>query len=126
MKGMGTELDCHRFSLVPVLNLQHKRKENETMADYFTNFSIVINLPSEAEQAYALDLARKASLCQQGDKLPDDFPKALTEAIEDWNFETEADNSGAKHGLWLHSMNGGIDAACLFVQHLLQEFDPKR
>jgi hypothetical protein len=95
------------------------------MADYFTNFSLVLSLANEAEQKYALDLAHKASLAQQGDELPDDFPKALVNMIEDWQFETEADNSGTGHGLWLHSMNGGVDAVCAFIQHLLQKFDPQ-
>ena len=96
------------------------------MADYFTNFSVVINLASETEQAYALDLAQKASAAQQGDELPADFPKALTDTIEDWQFETEADESATKHGLWLHSIYWGVDAVCAFIQHLLQKFDPKR
>jgi hypothetical protein len=96
------------------------------MADYFTNFSLILNLASEAEQAYALDLAHKASQAQLGNDLPDDFPKALVDTIEDWQFETDADNSGTGHGLWLHSMNGGVDAVCGFIQHLLQKFDPKR
>ena len=95
------------------------------MADYFTNFSLVLNLANETEQAYALDLAHKASLAQQGDELPADFPKALVDMIEDWQFETEADDSGTKHGLWLHSMYGGVDAVCAFIQHLLQKFDPQ-
>jgi hypothetical protein len=95
------------------------------MADYFTNFSVVLKLANETEQAYALDLAHKASLAQQGDELPADFPKALADVIEDWNFEMEADNSGTTHGLWLHSMYGGVDAVCAFIQHLLQKFDPQ-
>ena len=95
------------------------------MADYFTNFSLVLNLANEAEQAYALDLAHKASLAQQGDELPDDFPKALVNLIEDWHFETDADNSGTTHGVWLHSTSGGVDAVCAFIQHLLQKFDPQ-
>lgn len=95
------------------------------MADYFTNFSIVINLANETEQAYALDLAHKASRAQQGDSLPDDFPKGLVHLIEDWDFETATDNSGAQPGLWLHSSNGGVDAVCAFIQHLLQKFDSK-
>jgi hypothetical protein len=94
------------------------------MADYFTNFSLVICLTNDTEQEYALDLAHKASLAQQGDELPDDFPKTLVDAIEDWQFETVADDSGTKHGLWLHSIYGGVDAVCLFIQHLLQKFDP--
>ena len=95
------------------------------MADYYTNFSMVLSLANQTEQAYALDLAHKASLAQQGDELPADFPKALANMIEDWQFETEPDNSGTGHGLWLHSMNGGQDAVCGFIQHLLLKFDPQ-
>ena len=40
------------------------------MADYFTNFSLALNLTNETEQAYAPDLAHKAALAQQGDELP--------------------------------------------------------
>jgi hypothetical protein len=94
------------------------------MADYFTNFSIVIKLANEAEQAYALDLVHNVSLVQQGDEVPPDFPKDLVDVIEDWQFETDADTSGTGHGLWLHSMSGGVDAVCEFIQHLLQKFDP--
>ena len=95
------------------------------MADYFTNFSVVLKLANEAEQAYALDLAHKASLVQQGNELPADFPKTVVDMVEDWHFETDADNSGTTHGLWLHSMYGGVDAVCAFIQHLLQKFDQK-
>jgi hypothetical protein len=95
------------------------------MADYFTNFSLVICLANEAEQEYALDLAHKASLAQQGEPMPADFPPTLVDTIEDWHFETAADNFGTKHGLWLHSIYGGVDAMCLFIQHLLQKFDPQ-
>ena len=95
------------------------------MADYFTNFSLVISLTNETEQAYALDLANKASLAQQGDELPADFAPSLVDVIEDWQFETVADHSGTQYGLWLHSMNGGVDAVCEFIQHLLQKFDPQ-
>jgi hypothetical protein len=95
------------------------------MADYFTNLSMVISLDNETEQEYALDLAHKASLAQQGDELPADFPKTLVDVIEDWQFRTVADDSGTKHGIWLHSTYGGVDAACAFIQHLLQKFDPQ-
>ena len=95
------------------------------MADYYTNFSLVLNLANKAEQEYALDLAHKASLRKEGDELPADFPKALVDVIEDWQFETVADDSGTTHGLWLHSMYGGVDAVCAFIQHLLQKFDPQ-
>jgi hypothetical protein len=96
------------------------------MADYFTNFSVVINLASKAQQAYALDLADKATIAHRDEQLPEDFPEALKDAIEDWQFETEANESGTKHGLWLHSTYGGVDAVRAFIQHLLQKFDPQR
>jgi hypothetical protein len=88
----------------PINNYERKT----TMADYFTNFSLVLNLANETEQAYALDLARKASLAQQGEPVPDDFPKSLVDMVEDWQFETVADDSGTKHAIWLHSMYGGV------------------
>lgn len=31
------------------------------MADYFTNFSLIVPLPDEAAQAYAIKLAEEAS-----------------------------------------------------------------
>ena len=94
------------------------------MADYFTNFSLVLKLANEAEEAYALDLAHKANLAKQGNQLPADFPKSLVDMVEDWQFEMEA-GSQDYHGLWLHSMYGGVDAVCALIQHLLQKFDPK-
>ena len=95
------------------------------MANYFTNFSVVLSLPDEAAQAYALELAHQASQGRQGDTLPDSFPEALANVIEDWNFETDANSSASGHGLWLHSDSGGVDALCAFLQHLLQKFNPQ-
>ena len=72
--GMGTGQavkDSARFHL-------HSSTPNLTkgkMADYFTNFSLVLKLANETEQAYALDLAHKAGLAQQGDELPAASPK---------------------------------------------------
>ena len=93
------------------------------MADYFTNFSLIITLPDEAVQKYALDLAIEGSSGFQGAELPDDFPKELENVTEDWCFETDAETSEGKPALWLHSSNGGIDAVCSFIQHLLQKFN---
>jgi len=93
------------------------------MADYFTKFSVVFNLPDAAAQGYALDLANDASRAQQGDELPGDFPPSLKNAVEVWNFETDPSGTDGKSALWLHSEEGGIDAACAFIQHLLQKFD---
>ena len=95
------------------------------MADYFTNFSFIVSLPSVEAQAYALQLADQASQIQQGDEQPDNFPEDLKSVVEDWCFETNADTHDDKPSLWLHSSNGGIDAVCSFIQHLLQKFDPQ-
>ena len=95
------------------------------MAEYFTNFSLVLPLPNEAAQQYAIELANKARRVQQGDEKPAHFPPSLEDVTEDWQFETDAESSEGKLGLWLHSEYGGIDAVCAFVQHLLQKFDPE-
>ena len=91
------------------------------MADYFTKFSVVLELKEATQQEYALDLAIKVDRFRSDElPVPDDFPADLVEALEDWHFETEPD----KGGVWLHSDYGGIDSACAFIQHLLQKFDP--
>ena len=94
------------------------------MANYYTRLSLIMPLPNEAAQVYAINLAYKANSGSQGDQLPDDFPPFLVDMIDDWSFETEADKSPGQWGLWLHSDNGGVDAVCAFIQHLLQKFDP--
>lgn len=87
------------------------------MADYYTNFSLILRLPTKDAQQYALRIAEQA----RADVLPETFPVSLREVIEDWYFDTEASD---EHHLWLHSSAGGIDAVCAFIQHLLQRFDP--
>jgi hypothetical protein len=91
------------------------------MADYFAKFSLVLKLDGP-QQEYAMDLATEASRhLSDNESVPSDFPADLVPVLEDWSFETEKENDG----IWLYSDNGGIDAACLFIQHLLQKFDPK-
>jgi len=90
------------------------------MADYFTNFSFVCPLKDDAQKQYALDLSNLAST-HRLDQTPlrDDFPETLKDVLEDWMFELV----DCEEGILLHSDSGGIDAACAFVQHLLQKFD---
>lgn len=96
------------------------------MADYFTNFSLILPLPSEAAQTYAANLAEQAFYIHLGDEpMPDDFPASLREVVDDWHFETVANQPSDGWRLWLHSSSGGIDAVCAFIQHLLQRFDPE-
>ena len=95
------------------------------MADYFTNFSLIVPLPDEAAVQYALDLAEQARFVLQGDEsMPADFPASLKDVVEDWRFETVVNDRSDGWGLWLHSSDGGIDAVCAFIQHLLQRFTP--
>ena len=90
------------------------------MADYFTNFSLLMPLPDETAKKYALALASAASNAQLGDEPSEPLPDSIKEVIEDWQFDTEPES----HGIWLHSQYGGIDAVCAFIQHLLQKFNP--
>lgn len=92
------------------------------MADYYTKFSLVVRLPDLSAQEYALDLARQAHGAHLGDGLPAGFPEALADLPEEWSFSTEADHSTGEPGVWLHSEEGGVEAACAFIQHLLGHF----
>ena len=94
------------------------------MADYYTNLSLQFRLPDQVAQTYALELAAQGSRLNQGDEDEPDFPAELRDYIENWCFEVEADVVEDKPGLWLHSSNGGVDAVCAFLQHLLKKFDP--
>jgi len=89
------------------------------MADYFTNFSVVLPLTQE-QQEYAVNLVKQlAAHLQDDEPLPADFPDTFRDETEPWQFEVEAEADG----LWLHSQYGGQDAACEFIQHLLQKFE---
>ena len=94
------------------------------MADYFTNFSVIMSLPTEEAVNYALGLTQQAARIQQGDEIPADFPSSLRDVIEDWQFETDRNDSSQGCGIWLHATNGGVDAACALIQHLLQRYAP--
>jgi hypothetical protein len=88
------------------------------MADYFTNFSVILPLTKE-QQDYALNLAKQVEAYRNDNQqLPTDFPELLRDEVENWPFETAL----IKDGIWLHGQYGGQDAACLFIQHLLQKF----
>src|SRR5207249_2428195 len=93
------------------------------MADYFTNVSLVLPLKDPTQQQYALELAAKAAGLRFEDKpAPADIPEDLKDVLEDWAFETEKDGD---YSIWLHSYEGGIDAVCAFIQHLLRKFNPE-
>jgi hypothetical protein len=98
------------------------------MADYYINFSFIVELPTEAARSYAIDLAAKAAAYDWDDKEDwADFPVTLAQDLRDlgfveWYFETEE----TENGVWVHAYDGGDgpETACVFVKHLLQEFNP--
>jgi hypothetical protein len=90
------------------------------MADYFTNFSLVLLLKDETQKQYALDLHKQAVEMRDGEPIPKSFPESLETHLEDWVFDIEKDDVG----VWLNSQYGGIDSVCAFIQHLLQKFNP--
>jgi len=90
------------------------------MADYFTNFSLVLLLKDDTQKQYALRLHRQAVAIRDGQPVPKSFPESLKNCVEDWCFDIERDGDG----VWLHSQYGGIDAVCAFIQHLLKKFNP--
>jgi hypothetical protein len=88
------------------------------MADYYTNFSVVLSL-NKQQQEYGMQIAKQVEQHRFHDEpLPTDFPEPLRNAVEDWMFEIIANDNG----IWIHSQYGGQDAACVFIQHLLQKF----
>lgn len=95
------------------------------MADYYTNFSLIMALPDVAARTDALELFQRMDEHREDDDRPDDIPEMLWECREDWHFECASDGTDAEPSIWLHSSNGGIDAACAFIQHLLQLFNLK-
>lgn len=89
------------------------------MADYFTNFSLILRLTKE-QQEYALNLVKEVEAYRnENQQLPINFPASLRDEVENWVFETEL----AKDGIWLHSQYGGQEVVCQFIQHLLQKYD---
>lgn len=70
--------------------------------------------------------AQQALYIHMGEEpMADDFPESLKEVVDDWCFETEPNHPSNGPGPWLHSSDGGIDAVCAFIQHLLQKYDPQ-
>lgn len=93
------------------------------MADYYTQFSFDLELPDEPALDYAMSLMAMAdTLRWQSDEdrrtSTLDFPKELKDWLDDWSFEAVKEKSG----IWIHSDYGGVDAACQFVQYLLDRF----
>jgi len=91
------------------------------MADYCTNFSLILTLPDEAARTQALELFQRLEEHRHDESRPDDVTEALWAEREDWCFECQAAPGERNPSLWLHSAEGGIEAACALIQHLLQK-----
>ena len=65
--------------------------------------AVLLTHPHDAHGRRRARLAQLRSLAEA---------KAATAPVED------------QPGLWIHSQDGGVDAICAFLQHLLQKFDP--
>ena len=91
------------------------------MPNYFTHFGVGVPLKDATQVQYALELAAKAVALryEEDPAVPPEFPPDLVDVLEEWRFETEEDDTG----IWLRSDDGGVDAACAFIQHLLRRFD---
>jgi len=94
------------------------------MADYYTYFSLVLNLPDVAAQAYALALHAKAKSLTSDEEITGELPADLHAHLDAWYFDAEPSGNPLEPALWLHSQDGGIDAVCDFIQHLLKQFHP--
>ena len=102
-----------------------KQKRQIIMADYFTNFSFTVELPTKEAATKAIELHHKIKAVQFDDTPLTEgagIPKQLHELRDTWAFEVEIQKGRT---LWFNSTEGGIDAVCAFVQYLLGEFDPQ-
>ena len=95
------------------------------MPNYNTEFSFALLLPDQEAVSYALKLVTIADniRSQFGNHPTEDephLPEELIDCVDDWCFEATNYDSGI--GIWIHSDSGGEDAACHFVQHLLDKF----
>jgi hypothetical protein len=93
------------------------------MADYYTHFSFVLDLPSAEAVKYAMNLVTIADTlrwesAEDRKTQETEFPSELEDFLDEWTFEVAEEKSR----IWIHSDDGGTDAACQFVQHLLDRF----
>jgi hypothetical protein len=90
------------------------------MADYFTNVSMELALPSKEAVDYAIELAQAmADIDTEGTKA--EIVPAGWEDTEDenWNFDIEKESDSS---IWIHSDNGCIDEIIKLIQHLMQKY----
>jgi hypothetical protein len=92
--------------------------------DFYEIFRVVIDLPNREAVNYAVDLFKRARRvrdedCEDVSGFPNSF---TTEVFDDWTFSVKAFEDGNR--LFVGGWEGGTDAACVFLQHLLQKYYP--
>ncbi len=93
------------------------------MADSYTKFSLILKLPDIASQQYALALNAKAHSLTTGEDVPGEIPESLHHWLEEWIFTTRPSGNELEPAIWIYSEDGGVDAACEFIHHLLKKFN---
>lgn len=97
------------------------------MPNYYTRFSFTLDLPDANAIEYALHLFKQVQRVYEKETqdlpegLLEELPDELYEFADNWCFEVEDEGNCT---LWFHSEDGGIDAVCTFVQHLLKKYVP--
>jgi hypothetical protein len=96
------------------------------MAEYYTNFSAVLSLPSQEALDYALNLHRKMLEAYEDDE-DDDKKSFLDIDIECGVFECEPHTDDGVFGFCIYDGDGegSIDCVLSFVKHLLVKYSLK-
>jgi hypothetical protein len=93
------------------------------MSEYYTKFCFTYPLPNAEARQQALQLAQLGTRIHRQEESPEAFPAELREQLDCWGFEAEAGEED-NHSICLRSREGGVDAACAFIQHLIRKHDP--
>jgi hypothetical protein len=106
-----------------ILKITEEHKLDKTMVDELAHerFGHGVRQLNKLEASGLIDelLERYAEKKPGRRPLPESFPANFMNEIENWTFES----TPTDEGLWLHSQYGGQDAACAFIQHLLEKFN---
>ncbi len=94
------------------------------MADYYTQFSVSIEL-TEEQSTGALSTFTACTDAAAGIDCGLLVPDNLKRFVDDGEFTFECEK--LDDGLWLHDDAGcaDLEAVASFIQHLLQQYDPK-
>ena len=94
------------------------------MADHFRLCNCIVPLPTEEAVQYALHLDEQACNITDESEIPAGFPESLKDVWGTWSFNMERMDRPEGPARRFQSVEG-VEAACAFIQHLLQRFNPK-